>query len=848
MRRVSIGMIEAVLLIKYRNTQPDSTAVLRKEYRSTLRTVLQYFLRSTGRCLSHLSKSLLPRPGRVPWRLLASLLGIGVAAWCVMYGIVPRQLFPAPCSTLLYSAEGELLGARIAPDGQWRFPATDSLPDKFVDCLLTYEDKRFFYHPGIDLAAIFRAIRLNGKAGRVVSGGSTLTMQLARIARGNQDRTFYEKTIEMCWALFLETTHSKQEILNLYASHAPFGGNVIGLETAAWRYFGRSASELSWAESATLAVLPNSPALIHPGRNRKQLKEKRDRLLASLQKKGVLEETEYELACMEPLPEAPLPLPNDAPHLLERLAAEQPGQRIQTSVRQALQRQTQALVNRYAREYSSNHIYNLAAIVADVETGEVLAYAGNATYPADERQGNQVDIITSPRSTGSILKPFLYAGMLHDGLLLPSMLVSDVPLNINGFSPHNYNKTFYGAVPAHVAIERSLNVPLVRMLSQYNTGRFMSLLKSWGMTTLRFSEEHYGASLILGGAEGTLWDLSGMYASMSRVLKHYRTYNGRYNPADIHPLTPFPAERKEPIRSLTDSRLTDKALLSSAALWYTFEAMSALNRPEEEADWQQFESMKRIAWKTGTSYGGRDAWAIGTTPRYVVGVWAGNASGEGRPGLTGVGNAAPVLFDLFSLLPGGEWFDLPYDETLPMAICRNSGHKASPYCEQTDTLYMPLSGNNTGICPYHKLVHLSADGRYRVNSSCESVDRMISRPWFVLPPAQEYYYRNYHIDYIPLPPVKPGCGQDLNRQIELIYPEHNAILYLPKGFSGKSEKFIFKAAHARRDATIYWHLDESYLGETTENHQISCSVGQGKHLLTLIDNEGNQKKIQFEVK
>lgn len=841
-------MIEAVLLIKYRNTQPDSTAVLRKEYRSTLRTVLQYFLRSTGRCLSHLSKSLLPRPGRVSWRLLASLLGIGVAAWCVMYGIVPRQLFPAPCSTLLYSAEGELLGARIAPDGQWRFPAADNLPNKFVDCLLTYEDKRFFYHPGIDLAAIFRAIRLNGKAGRVVSGGSTLTMQLARIARGNQDRTFYEKTIEMCWALFLETTHSKQEILNLYASHAPFGGNVIGLETAAWRYFGRSASELSWAESATLAVLPNSPALIHPGRNRKQLKEKRDRLLASLQKKGVLEETEYELACMEPLPEAPLPLPNDAPHLLERLAAEQPGQRIQTSVRQALQRQTQALVNRYAREYSSNHIYNLAAIVADVETGEVLAYAGNATYPADERRGNQVDIITSPRSTGSILKPFLYAGMLHDGLLLPSMLVSDVPLNINGFSPHNYNKTFYGAVPAHVAIERSLNVPLVRMLSQYNTGRFMSLLKSWGMTTLRFSEEHYGASLILGGAEGTLWNLSGMYASMSRVLKHYRTYNGRYNPADIHPLTPFPAERKEPIRSLTDSRLTDKALLSSAALWYTFEAMSALNRPEEEADWQQFESMKRIAWKTGTSYGGRDAWAIGTTPRYVVGVWAGNASGEGRPGLTGVGNAAPVLFDLFSLLPGGEWFDLPYDETLPMAICRNSGHKASPYCEQTDTLYMPLSGNNTGICPYHKLVHLSADGRYRVNSSCESVDRMISRPWFVLPPAQEYYYRNYHIDYIPLPPVKPGCGQDLNRQIELIYPEHNAILYLPKGFSGKSEKFIFKAAHARRDATIYWHLDESYLGETTENHQISCSVSQGKHLLTLIDNEGNQKRIQFEVK
>ncbi len=358
-------------------------------------------------------------PSTHKWIPFLSTTGIILAAWFIMYAVVPRPLFPVPCSTLLYSAEGELLGARIAPDGQWRFPAADSLPDKFVDCVLTYEDKRFFYHPGIDPAAIFRAIRLNGKAGRVVSGGSTLTMQLARIARGNQDRTFYEKTIEMCWALFLETTHSKREILNLYASHAPFGGNVIGLETAAWRYFGRSASELSWAESATLAVLPNSPALIHPGRNRKQLKEKRDRLLASLQKKGVLEETEYELACMEPLPAAPGPIAHHDPTLCESPAPQTPGQRIQTSVRQALQRQTQAIVNRYAREYSSNHIHNLAAIVADVETGEVLAYAGNATYPADERRGNQVDIITSPRSTGSILKPFLYAGMLHDGLLLP---------------------------------------------------------------------------------------------------------------------------------------------------------------------------------------------------------------------------------------------------------------------------------------------------------------------------------------------------------------------------------------------------------------------------------------------
>lgn len=766
----------------------------------------------------------------------------------IIFLTIPRELFRVPYSVLLYSAEGELLGARIASDGQWRFPQTDSLPDKFVACLTTYEDKRFFYHPGIDPIALVRAIKSNFRSGEIVSGGSTLTMQLARQARGNKERTFYEKGVEALWAISLEITHSKKELLQLYASHAPFGGNVVGIETAAWRYFGRSAFHLSWAESATLAVLPNAPALIHPGRNRNALKRKRDKLLRLLKENRIISAEEYDLSLMEPLPEAPLPLPDEAPHLLARMHAETGKSRLNTSVNYELQKQVQRIADSYARQYSSNHIYNIAILAADVETGETLAYAGNVSYKGDEKRGNQVDIITSPRSTGSILKPFLYAGMLHDGLILPAMLVSDVPLNINGFTPQNYNRQFYGAVPAHQAIERSLNVPLVRMLSQYNTGRFMTLLKSLGMTTLRFNEEHYGASLILGGSEGTLWDLCGMYASLARVLGHYRAYNGRYNPEDIHPLLLAPSSKETSIISITDRRLTDKSLLSAASLWFMTEAMSALNRPEEEADWQQFSSMKQIAWKTGTSYGGRDAWAIGFTPRFVVGVWVGNASGEGRPGLTGVGNAAPVLFDVFSLLPSSRWFDMPYDELEETRICRKSGYKASSICEHADTCYIPLSGNKTEICPYHHLVHLSTDERFRVNSSCEETYNMVARSWFILPPAQEYYYKNYHVDYRPLPPFRPGCDGTQSKQIELIYPEHNAVLYLPKGFSGERESFIFKAAHGRNDATLYWHLDEDYLGETNGQHQIVCRPQAGKHLLTLIDTWGNQRKIMFEVK
>lgn len=772
---------------------------------------------------------------------------------CLMHLWIPKPLISKPYSTLLYTTEASgrevLLGARIAPDGQWRFPSGSEVPEKFAVCLTQYEDKRFWHHPGVDPFALMRAVQLNLTQSRVVSGGSTLTMQLARIARGNQSRTVGQKVIEMLWALYLECSYSKAEILRMYASNAPFGGNVVGIEAAAWRYFGREAKDLSWAEQATLAVLPNSPALIHPGRNRAELKQKRDKLLLRLYEKHILDKTEYELACMEALPEKPLPLPNEAPHLLERLAIEKQENRIHTTVDPTLQQQVQRLVNRYVADYRSNHIYNAAALVADVESGKILAYVGNVTdQNVTTGHGYQVDVITSPRSTGSVLKPFLYAAMLNDGLILPGTLIADTPLNINGFTPQNFNKTFYGAVPAHVAIERSLNVPLVRMLSQYNTGRFMSLLKRLGMTTLRFSEDHYGASLILGGAEGSLWDLSGMYASLARMLSHYRSYNGRYDRSDIHPLTTYPIEEKKPIRSVTDTRLADESLLSYASLWFMFEAMSGLNRPEEEADWQQFSSMKQVAWKTGTSYGGRDAWAIGVTPRYVVGVWVGNATGEGRSGLTGVGYAAPILFDIYSLLPDVPWFDQPYDELEEIAVCRQSGHKASAICDEVDTVYIPRTGIATAVCPYHRIVHLSQDGQYRVNSSCESVSRMQERSWFVLPPAQAYYYKNYHVEYQALPPLKPGCEEDQSRQIAILYPEHQAVLYLPKGFSGEREKVVMRATHARSDATLYWHLDDVYLGETRQIHQMACLVEPGNHILTLLDEDGNRRSILFEVR
>jgi penicillin-binding protein 1C len=277
--------------------------------------------------------------------------------------------------------------------------------------------------------------------------------------------------------------------------------------------------------------------------------------------------------------------------------------------------------------------------------------------------------------------------------------------------------------------------------------------------------------------------------------------------------------------------------------------MSELNRPEEEADWQAFSSMKRIAWKTGTSFGSRDGWSIGVTPRLVVGVWVGNASGEGRAGLTGVGSAAPVMFDIFSMLPsaaGGDRFETPYDELVEMAVCRRSGHKASDICDLVDTLLVPRAGIETPVCPYHRLVHLSPDGRWRVNASCEPIGNIVTRPWFVLPPAQEWWFRNHNPSYAVLPPARADC-REVAESIDIVYPEHGAEVFVPRGMTGRRESIVMSAAHSDRDAALFWWLDGEYLGQTRGSHRMAALPAPGPHTLTVTDQAGNSRAIGFTV-
>ncbi|MBU0764126.1 MAG: transglycosylase domain-containing protein [Bacteroidetes bacterium] len=412
----------------------------------------------------------------------------------LFYLSLPDPLFDVPVSTVLEDRKGNLLGARIAEDGQWRFPLNQNVPDKFRIALLQFEDRRFYAHPGVDVPALCRAIYLNLKSWKAVSGGSTLTMQVIRLSRRGRPRSISEKLIEMLLAVRLECSFSKKEILAFYASNAPFGGNVVGLDAAAWRYFGRKPDDLSWAESAMLAVLPNSPSLIHPGKNREKLRNKRDRLLKRLRDVGVLDEETFRLALSEPIPERPKPFPRYAFHLLERANREAEQKTTKTCFRSTLDIDLQIkageIVNRYQKQYAGNQIHNAAALIIEVETGNVLAYIGNAGNLNDRTNGAQVDIITAERSTGSVLKPFLFAGMLTSGDILPTSLVPDIPTQFGGYMPENYNMGYDGAVPAKRALARSLNIPAIRMLRKYGIPKFIHLLKKTGMTTVNNTAEH----------------------------------------------------------------------------------------------------------------------------------------------------------------------------------------------------------------------------------------------------------------------------------------------------------------------------------------------------------------------
>ena len=781
--------------------------------------------------------------------------------WCVslilllcFWVSLPSKLFNTPTCFVITDKNGNLLNATIASDGQWRFPFNPNVPEKFEKCITAFEDKRFFYHPGIDPIAMCRAVKQNFSNKKTVSGGSTLTMQVMRMQQQNTNRNIYYKAKEMILAVRLECSYRKKTILALYASNAPFGSNVVGLDAAAWRYYGRNPNVLTWGEMAALAVLPNAPALVHPGRNRNELLRKRNELLDKLLANKTIDSYTCQLAKIEPLPLEPKALPQLAPHLLSKFKRdfnnedknENSSTSLQTTLDANLQQEVTQLVQNHQHQLSGNQIKNVAAMVMEVETGNIISYIGNIYEPSDSTTESYVDVLTSARSPGSTLKPLLYASMLSEGNLLPRQLIPDIPTQFGGYTPQNFDLGYDGAVPANRALARSLNIPAVKLLQQFKYQKFYSVLKSCGFTTLNKPADYYGMSLVLGGCEITPFELAGVYSSMARMYLHEKKNKGKWNDDDWK--MPMYNIEKSKVKSQKQETRNGFQPFNYPAIWHTLNAMNEVMRPGEEGLWNLFSSSQRIAWKTGTSFGFRDAWAIGLTPKYCVVVWCGNTTGEGRPGLIGLNAAAPLLFNIFRLLPTSSWFSPPTTGFAYIATCKKSGFKVSNDCADADTILVSESVKKSATtCPYCRKIHLDNTGNFRVTENCLSPSQMQHQSWFVLPPTIEYYYKQKHPDYKSLPPFMTGCNADVTRVLDIIYPDNNATIYIPVELNGNTGSTIFTATHKNNTAKLYWHLDEDFVGTTQHFHQLELNPTIGKHTITIVDENGNSVSRSFEI-
>ena len=754
------------------------------------------------------------------------------------YFCLPEPLFDNPISTVVESRNGRLLGAKIADDGQWRFPLSDSIPYKFRTCLLQFEDAHFYKHPGFNPISILKAVSENLSAGKIVRGGSTLTQQVIRLSRKEQ-RSYWEKFLELILATRLELRYSKDEILKLYSGNAPFGGNVVGLEMAAWRYFGLQPYQLSWAESATLAVLPNAPSLIYPGKNQHKLLQKRDKLLQKLLTTKIIDSTTYSLALLEELPLKPHPLPKIASHLVSRIAQQRKGERLWTTIDENLQSNLNAIVAKHYGILKQNQVHNAAVLVLDIKTRQTLAYVGNSPTTTDHAK--DVDMIRANRSTGSTLKPLLYAAMMDAGELLPNMLIADVPTQIAGYTPENFDESYSGAVEARRALSRSLNIPAVRLLQSYGLEKFRDQLDFFKLGGITESADHYGLTLILGGAETNLWDLCKTYAGLAGTINHFNDTSSEY----------YDHEFCEPI-VLNDQEVNygklspQKPIFDAGSIYLTFEAMKEVNRPDGSESWEFYDSSKEIAWKTGTSFGNKDAWAIGLTKDYVVGVWAGNADGEGRPDLTGVRSAAPILFDVFDIIPESTWFQRPLDEFIEIEVCAKSGYYKLPHCPGKKIL-APKKENKIKACNYHQMVHLDKQRQFRLNSSCTDLSETVPVSWFVLPPLMEFYFKKSSPSYVSLPPLRDDCQGPAPISMDFIYPKNGSRISLTKNFEGEKNELVLKLAHTKPNTKVFWYLDDRFIEQTQSFHELGIIPDPGKHKITALDELGNEIVITITI-
>jgi len=748
----------------------------------------------------------------------------------LLWVFVPLPNIKPSYSKVLYSKEGILLSATISDEQQWCFPMDEDIPEKLKVSIITYEDEYFAFHPGVNPVAILKALVVNVRSGKTKRGASTIPMQVMRMKNKHASRNWYNKIKETLGAIKYSLITRDKTILREWCEIAPFGGNTIGIKAASLRYFGRSVDKLSWSEYALLAVMPNGPSTANITKNRQKLQQKRDFLLRKLHHKGYFDKSELELYLDEELPVETKAIPQYAYHALLFLSKQFPDKNIfRSTIPYDIQIRIQELLDRESTFLKMDDIRNIAAVVLDITTNQLVAYQGNVK--SGDGKFSYVDVAQSPRSYGSLLKPLLYAHTLETAQLLPNEMVADIPTSIGDFQPENFDKKYRGAVPFEEVLIQSLNVPSVRVLNSVGLQSFYDLIKRLDISYLNKGVNHYGLSIILGGGESTLWDLSRIYKGFAQ------NYVG-------HP-DPF-----RQIQSLTDVQVTESKNVfsfSAETMEHLVKAMSDLTRPREEKSWDLYGTDYKIAWKTGTSYGHRDAWALGFNGRYAVGVWIGNEGGEGRFDLTGISKAAPVMFKVFNALPDNQWFATAphYLKKEVITVCAESGKMAGALCKIRQKITTEKTSYKYQPCHYHQEVLISKDGLVLAEDCAQYAFRRDTI--FVLPSYMEYYYKTAHMDYKGLPAHDPSC-LSVTGACKIIYPYDGLKIFLPRESTEKQNDLVFKAYHRQKDASLFWFIDSEYKMTTFDSpHDCIMKLSIGVHNLTITDQWGNQDQVEFEI-
>ncbi len=771
---------------------------------------------------------------------------LGVAGFLptVVVALFAAILVPPPSlpeseeySAVFLDADERVLRVFLNPDEQWILPRLEpeAIPAKLEAAVLVSEDRYFYRHPGVNPFSIVRALIQNIREGRIVSGGSTITMQLARIL-DPKPRTIPAKIVELLQALRLETRYSKRGILSLYLSHAPYGGNVIGVSAASLRYFGKEATELTWAQATTLAVLPRNPGMAYPGADDRRLRVVRDRLLSTLTDEGYIDERTLGLALEEKVPDREEPFPLRVPHFT-RYLHEELGRRSgvhRTFIDLDIQHDVERTVRSHAAYLSSLGIENAAVLIAETATGRIKSYMGSVDF-FNERIGGRVDGVRSPRSSGSILKPFLYALSIDSGLIVPKTMIMDVPTSFGTFNPQNIGMSYSGMIQAGEALQRSLNVPAVRLLGRYGHRDFHLFLRHAGLTTLFRSPDDYGLTLILGGAETKLYDL-------------VRLYRGLGNGGVFLPLVPDETFENE----YGVDRSEAEALVSPGASKMILDVLREVKRPGLESWWRSFSESRPLAWKTGTSYGNRDAWAVGVSPEWTVGVWVGNFSGRENVNLRSTTCSAPLLFDLFNSLPkkDGErrWFEAGSDAFREETICLDTGYLAGEACEHTAVIDVPRFAAPLRVCPYHETVFFDSRTGYEVCSRCWDPDHVVETSRLNIPADATQYMREQGAVLDEIPRHNPDCPvHGTETGITILYPKSGAHLFVPRGVDGELQQVNARAAVQRSSERLYWYIDGDFAGQTTDRHAMPLNLSGGFHELLIVDSGGKRTRSVFDV-